>query len=231
VEAEALGVLTTDLQLDWCLVAPTGSHAQGTAGPDSELELQGIWIAPTADLLRVVPPPLQMTRQGNRDGTDVTLYALELGEALRRLLDGDSYLIDAIYSHRNVVSSEVHEHLVERARDGFHRGHVEHYLRRARSLRQRNTPGARRTAAATLLQAAFMVHTGVASSDPQELARQAGQQALLSPDSDPDGPGDAVLDDLEARVRAGFAASPLPTTHPRPEAFDEFLLFVREARW
>ena len=30
---------------------------------------------------------------------------------------------------------------------------------------------------------------------------------------------DRLRDDLAARVRAGFAASPLPATHPRPDAF------------
>ena len=203
--------------LDWCLVA--GGHLPGR---DRE-HLCGIWIAPTADLLKLQPPRPDLSHRGSVDGSPVTLHATELGEALRRLLQGDSWLLDAIFSQGNLVTSEVHEHLLERTRDGLHRGYVEHYLRRAETLER---AGGNRGAAALLLQADHLASTGHVSTDATELARAAGFQAWL--DGEVTG---GELEGLREQVRGSGATRVLPARHPRPAAFDEFLLFVRESRW
>jgi len=210
---ETLRTQIASMGVDWCVVS------RGHLPRDRETRLCGIWIAPTADLLKVRPVDAELVQRGRFEGTQMALFGVELGLALARLLQGDSALLDAIFSHRNLITSEVHEHLLERVRDGLHQGHVDDYLARAERASQRGTPTARRRAAALLLQATHLARTGQVSTDCDELAR--AHDVTL----------DADLDALGAGLRDAGAAKLLPPQHPRPEAFDEFLLFVREARW
>ena len=201
------------LGLDWCVVA------QQHLPRGHETRLCGIWIAPTADLLKMRPPDPAIVQKGRFEGTRMALFGTELGAALVRLLEGDSWLLDAIFSQNNLITSEVHEHLLERVRDGLHQGHVEHYLTRAERAADLGNATARSRAAALLLQATHLARTGQVSTDYDELAR--AHHVTLEAD----------LDTLQANLRDAGAAKLLPPRHPRPEAFDEFLLFVREARW
>ena len=159
-------------------------------------------------------------------GVRVVLHITEIGTALAELVDGDSWLLDGIFSHVNLVSSEAHEHLIERARDGLHQRYVTHYLERASARQQRDRPGDLTAAAAVLLQAGHLAQTGVVSTDIDELADAAGRPDLLRRT-----PTEDDLEGLRSRSRGGGTVRLLPTSHPRPEAFDDFLLFVREARW
>jgi hypothetical protein len=212
--------------VEWCAVAQIGPRAQGLADDDAEVMLLGIWIAPTPALLKVQPPESTWRREGSVMGIDVTLDAVEIGEAMRRLLTGDSRQLDALLSHRNVVTSELHEHLLERARDGLHRGHVDDYLRRANETLELGTAAAHRAASALLLQADHLQRTGLVSTDAVELARATGRSHRLGDDLDRD-----EIDSWIQAVRGGAAAGLLPAEHPRPTALDELLLYVREARW
>jgi hypothetical protein len=205
----------------WCCVAR--NHLPGSS--DAE-HLCGIWIAPTPDMLRMRPPPTRGRHNGRVGDRRIVLHFTEIGAALCDLVDGDSWLLDAIFSHRNLLSSEIHEHLIERTRDGLHQRYVEHYAERARVLRQQARPHDLRAAAAVLLQAGHLAQTGVVSTDADELAGAAGVPGILDSPATPE-----VLEELRSRSRGGGTTRLLPATHPRPEAFDDFLLFVREAHW
>lgn len=224
--AEAWEVLSAGMPLEWCLAAPCGAFALGTAGADETLDITAIWIAPTAELLRIDPPATTWERQGHLHGVDVVLSGYELGDALRRLRDGESPLLEAVFSHHNLATSETHEHLVERVRDGLHRGYVDHVIQRVQAHRRNKSVDARRTAAALLLLAIHLANTGVVNTDALALASSQGRQELLTGT-----PTDAELDALTSDLRRGAAAPLLPRALPHPQAFDEFLLFVREARW
>jgi len=213
----ALLELVRGAGLDWCLVAR--NHLPG----GDRQHLCGIWIAPTADLLKLQPPRPDLCHRSRVDGASVTLHATELGEALRRLLKGDSWLLDAVFSQGNLVSGEVHEHLLERTRDGLHQGYVDHYQRRAGELEK---AGGFQDAGALLLQADHLARTGHVSTDVHELARAARVRSWL--DGEVTG---ADLGMLREQVKGSGATPVLPARHPRPAAFDEFLLFVRESRW
>jgi hypothetical protein len=217
--ARALETWLVPLQRRWCLVA-VGDGVRGETIP-----LTGIWIADTEEVLRIAPPPSHWRRDGYANDQDLRLDAVEIGEALRRLLEGDSRILDAIFSHRNVTTSEMHPHLLERARDGLHRGFVDDYVRRARDISGKDHAGHRRLAAALLLRAEHLMRTGVVATDSAELAALTGTEDLLA------APTAERLDARAAAIRAAGAASPLPRTFPRPEALDELLLFVREAYW
>jgi len=217
--ARALETWLGPLQVRWCLVA-VGDGVRGETVP-----LTGIFIADTADLLRLAPPEVRWRRDGYVDDQDVRLDALEFGAALTRLREGDSRVLDAIFSHRNVTTSEMHPHLLERARDGLHRGFVDDYVRRAKELASTDHAGHRRLAAALLLRAEHLLRTGVVSTDAAELAALTGSEDLLA------APTVDRLDARAAAIRAAGAASPLPRAFPRPEALDDLLLFVREAFW
>jgi hypothetical protein len=217
--AKALEKWLAPLQKRWCLVA-IGDGVRGETLP-----LSGIWIADTDDVLRIAPPATHFRRDGCVDDQDIRLDAVEIGEALRRLLEGDSRILDAIFSHRNVTTSELHPHLLERARDGLHRGFVDDYVRRARDMSGKDHAGHRRLAAALLLRAEHLMRTGVVATDSAELAALTGTEDLLA------APTAERLEDRTATIRAAGAASPLPRKFPRPEALDELLLFVREAYW
>ncbi len=207
------------LGVRWCLVA-RGDGVRGETVP-----LRGIFIADTADLLRLEPPGDAWRRDGYVDDQDVRLEATEMGGALRGLLSGDSRLLDAVFSHLNVVTSDMHAHVLERARDGLHRGFVEDYLRRAGEHGGMDHAGHRRLAAALLLRAEHLMRTGVVATDSAELAELTGQGELLA------APTVERLKERTAAVRSLGVGSPLPRKHPRPEAFDDLLLFVREAFW
>ena len=203
----------------WCLAA-VGDGVRGETVP-----LWGIFMADTADLLRLEPPGDRWRRDGYVNDEDVRIEAVEIGAALRGLLAGDSRLLDAIFSHRNVVTSEMHAHVLERARDGLHRGFVDDYLRRAAEHSGRDHAGHRRLAAALVLRAEHLMRTGVVATDSAELAELTGQGELLA------APTVERLKERTAAVRSLGVGSPLPRKHPRPEAFDDLLLFVREAFW
>lgn len=208
------------MDLSWCVVAES-------VAPDSaSMELFGVFVSDTADLLRLDPPSSILRRGGYADDRDVVLEAVELGEALRRLLAGDSVLLEAVFSHRNVISSAEHEHLVERARDGLHRGFVDDLVRRAGVRQEAGTDDDRRAAAGLLLRAGHLTQTGVVVTDAAALAIERGVSEVLA-----GVPTDGQLKRARASVRGAAASSPLPRAHPRPAAFDEFLLYVREAHW
>ncbi len=203
----------------WCLVA----QLDGVRG--ERVPLHGLWIADTADMLRIEPADPCWRRDGYLDGEDVRLEAVEIREALRRLINGDSRLLDAIFSHQNLLTSDTHAHVLERARDGLHRGFVDDYVRRAQDHGAMDHAGHRRLAAALLMRAEHLMRTGVVATDTTELATLTGQAELLT------APTSERLDARRAAIRAAGVASPLPRKHPRPEALDELLLFVREAFW
>ena len=214
-DSDELRTMLAGLGVEWCLVAR--NHLP-LVRPD-EVRLCGIWITPTAELLKLVPPDSSLVHHSTHEGTAIRLYATELGEALRRLLKGDSWLLDAVFSHRNLISSETHEHLVERVRDGLHLDYVDHYLTRAAELERRPGAFTPDAAARLLLQAGHLARTGQVATATDELARYRD----VSLDDDLD------LDLLRTHTRG--AARVLPRNHPHPTAFDEFLLFVREARF
>ncbi len=222
VPDEALRQFVTATGVEWCCVARNHLPAPGR----DTLHLCGIWIAPTTEILRMRPPRPRGRHNGRVDGVRVVLHITEIGTALAELVDGDSWLLDGIFSHVNLVSSEAHEHLIERARDGLHQRYVTHYLERASARQQRDRPGDLTAAAAVLLQAGHLAQTGVVSTDIDELADAAGRPDLLRRT-----PTEDDLEGLRSRSRGGGTVRLLPTSHPRPEAFDDFLLFVREARW
>ena len=93
------------------LVGVTGSHFYGFPAPDSDLDLKGIHIAPTREILELEKPaPAQNVEQMWQD-TLCDFTSNEVEQALKLLLKGNGNMLERIFSPFQLFETEELEQL------------------------------------------------------------------------------------------------------------------------
>jgi len=88
------------------LVGVTGAHYYGFPSPDSDLDLKGIHVAPTAAAVSLDPPPDAVDFLGVFEDLEMDYTSHEIACALRLLLKGNGNMLERILSPFQLVESD-----------------------------------------------------------------------------------------------------------------------------
>lgn len=226
------------------LCAVTGSHLYGFPSPNSDLDLKGIHLAPTAQILGLRLPADTHDRLVVFEGVECDLTTHEAAFALRLLLKGNGNLLERLASPLQLCEGPAAEglralipHALSRACYGHYRGYLRGMQREHRrdhrlksllySFRVGLTgihllqTGEVQAHLPTLLE----IH-GFPELEPL-IARKAAteEHAVLSADEAE--PFIRRWPELEARIDAAREASVLPENPPSFEACDAWLIDTR----
>jgi hypothetical protein len=124
------------------LCAVTGSHHYGFASADSDLDLKGIYLAPTSQILGLDDPEETRDRMQWSEGVECDLTLHEARKALRLLLGGNGNMLERILSpHQLFETPELAElrallpsclsRRFQRHYAGYFRGQVNEHVKSA----------------------------------------------------------------------------------------------------
>jgi uncharacterized protein len=88
-------------------VGVTGAHYCGFPSPDSDLDLKGIHVAPTHEMVALRPPPDTIDFLGIFEGLEIDYTSHELAAALRLLLKGKAEtqtVKGLLYAYRSALT-------------------------------------------------------------------------------------------------------------------------------
>lgn len=230
------------------LVGATGAHFYGFPSADSDLDLKGIHIAPTREVVSLTAPPDAVDFLGVFEGVEIDYTSQELAVALRLLLKGNGNMLERILSPFQVLDSPAARELAALAQGSVSQRFFHHYrgfFGRTRddwrSAQPRTVKGllyAYRSA----LTGIHLLRTGECVGDVTQLAplygfervaglvarKAGGREHGAMTDA---GEFDADLEGLDPLLEAAREASPLPAEASNVEALDSFLVRVREERF
>jgi len=162
------------------VVGVTGSHFYGFPSPDSDLDLKGIHVVPTAEIAGLEPPPDTVEWMGEFEGQEVDYTSHEVGLALRLLLKGNGNMLERILSPLQLVTCPEHEELAAIAEGTIARNFFRHYGGFFRRKCEDHRKAARPTAKGLLyiyraaLTGAHLLEAGELVGDVTRLAAEYG---------------------------------------------------------
>ncbi len=109
------------------LCAVTGSHHYGFPSPDSDLDLKGIHLAPTADLLGLDDPVETRDRLEIFEDVECDYTSHEAKKALKLLLTGNGNMLERILSPFQLYETDDLEELRQLARGAMSKRFFNHY--------------------------------------------------------------------------------------------------------
>lgn len=227
----------------------TGSHDYGFSSPDSDLDLKGLFIAPTRQMLGLHRPPESFDRLIDFEGVECDLTLTEVGKALHLLVNGNGNVIERLLSGFQLYPGPELEALQELARGAVSRRFFRHYLGFFRGM-CREHERSERPRAKTLLYAYRVALTGIhllrsgeLIADLRQLAPRLGypealalvqikvagvEKGAVPPEID--GQHRAAWPALEADLQAAAEHSPLPEAAANEAACEDWLVELRRAR-
>lgn len=228
------------------VVGVTGAHFYGFPSRDSDLDLKGIHVAPTAHVVSLSPPPETIDVLEVFEGLEVDFTTHEIGLALRLLLKGNGNMLERIVSPWQLVAGDGTEELGRVARAAVSKRFYYHY--RGFFRRKCHECAADPVTAKGLLYAyrsaltgIHLLRTGECVGDLTVLAPLHGFDRSLAlveakraaAEHDPIGEAGEYRSDwprLEAALDEAFASSPLPEAADAGPA-DELLVRLRRAHF
>lgn len=227
----------------------TGSHDYGFSSPDSDLDLKGLFVAPTRALLGLHRPPESFDRLIDFEGVECDLTLTEVGKALQLLVNGNGNVIERLLSGFQLYPGPELRALQELARAAVSRRFARHYQGFFRGM-CREHERSERPRAKTLLYAyrvaltgIHLLRTGELIADLRELAPRLGypealalvhikvagvEKGAVSPEID--ARHRAAWPALEADLQAAVEHSPLPEAAANEAACEAWLVDLRTAR-
>jgi predicted nucleotidyltransferase len=228
------------------LCGVTGSHFYGFPSPDSDLDLKGIHVAPTASVLGLALPEETCDRLQVYEGLECDYTSHEAKKALSLLLRGNGNMLERILSPIQLFDTPELPALAGLARGAVSRCFAGHYTGffqgKCRELAQAETPDAK-----TLLYAYRVALTGVhllrtgelvgdltvtaplygfdSVSDLIACKREGTEYVTLSAAESARHRGRLV--ELESALAAALAESPLPETPANQAECDAWLIALR----
>lgn len=118
------------------VVALAGAHAYGFASADSDLDLKGVWIAPTRVFLGLGRPPGAVDRQEWIGEVEVDFTVNELAQAVRGLIGGNGNMLERVLIPDPLHAGEGLDELRELGRRCLSRKAHHHYRGFAHSQAQ-----------------------------------------------------------------------------------------------
>jgi len=230
------------------LVGVTGAHYYGFPSPDSDLDLKGVHVAPTREVVSLKPPPDAFDHLGVFEGVEIDYTSHELGTALRLLLKGNGNILERILSPFQLLESDEARALRDIAGRAVSRKFFHHYRgffgRTCQDWRAAQSP----TVKGLLytyrsgLTGIHLLRTGECVGDVARLApiygfdKVAELVARKARGAEHGAIGDATgfdadLGRIEAMLQEALAASPLPAEAPNADELNEFLVLMRKERF
>lgn len=229
-------------------VGVTGAHYYGFPSADSDLDLKGVHVADTREIVSLKPPPDAVDHLGIFEGIEIDYTSHELATTLRLLLKGNGNMLERILSPFQLLDSEAVTELQALARGAVSQRFFHHYRgffgRTCRDWRaaQPKTVKGLLYAYRSALTGIHLLRTGECVGDVTRLAplygfpqvpdlvarKRRGREhgELLTTDG-----FDADLERMEALLETARAESPLPPESPNPGALNEFLVQRRRERF
>jgi hypothetical protein len=225
-------------------VAVTGAHAYGFPSVDSDLDLKGIHVAPTAALVALSPPADTVDVITEVDGVEIDYTSHELGFALRLLVRGNGNMLERILSPFQVVRSDRREWLQGLTRAAVCKTFYRHYRGFFGRCQQecRKVPGHTAKdylyAYRSALSGIHLLRTGECVLDVEVLAREHGFAAVPDliakkrggTEREPTADVTRYEEDwprLEVLLDSALRESPLPDAPPNVDALSAFLVEER----
>ncbi len=227
----------------------TGSHDYGFSSPDSDLDLKGLFIAPTRKLLGLHRPPETFDRLTDFEGTECDLTLTEVGKGLQLLVNGNGNLLERLLSPFQLYPGPELEQLQALARGAVSKRCARHYQGFFKGM-CREHERAERPRAKSLLYAyrvaltgIHLLRTGELVSDLRVLAPRLGypdalaliglkvlgaEKGAVSPEID--ALHRAAWPALEADLQLAVEQSPLPGEAANEPACEAWLVDLRCAR-
>jgi predicted nucleotidyltransferase len=109
------------------IVGVTGAHYYGFPSPDSDLDIKGIHVAPTADAVALASPPDTIDTIQIFEGLEIDYTSQELAAALRLLLKGNGNILERILTPFQLLASPDADALQELARRAVSQRFYHHY--------------------------------------------------------------------------------------------------------
>lgn len=230
----------------------TGSHIYGFPSPDSDIDMKGLHVAPTAALLGLAPPNPTHDRLMVFEGTECDLTTHEVASALTRLVKGDGNVLERILSPLQLVAGPDLDALQALARASIHQGFAKHYRGYLRGMqREHDLKGRAKTALYSLRVALTGVHllrTGALETDVGVNATEHGPADLralveelvslkgstherVTLSESLDAAVRSQWSRLEERLDRALRTTDLPEVCPNQGALEAWLLELRRQSW
>ncbi|MFZ6179775.1 nucleotidyltransferase domain-containing protein [Nannocystis pusilla] len=242
-------ILTCAVPGDVFQCGVTGSHDYGFSSPDSDLDLKGVFIAPTRSLLGLRRPNDAVERLTVFEGLECDLSLTEVGRALSLLLAGNGNMIERLLTPFQLYESPEIEELQALARGAVSRRFIRHYQGFFRGMcREHEREPAPRAksllyAYRVALTGVHLLRTGELEADLRRLAPLYGYDDALSlirikvegaekgaVSQEIDALHRAAWPRLEADLQAALEHSPLPDDPPNEVACEAWLVELRRRR-
>ncbi|MFF3449854.1 DNA polymerase beta superfamily protein [Streptomyces sp. NPDC002667] len=105
----------------------SGAHLYGFPSRDSDVDLRGVHVLPTADLVGLREPEETRSRMWVRDGTEMDLVTHDLRKFVRLMLRRNGYVLEQLLSPLVVHTGDGHRELISLAPGVVTRHHAHHY--------------------------------------------------------------------------------------------------------
>jgi hypothetical protein len=230
------------------LVGVTGAHYYGFPSPDSDLDLKGIHIAPTREIVSLKAPPDAFDHLGPFEGVEIDYTSHELGTALRLLLKGNGNILERILSPFQLLDSDAAREL------GAHAGRVvsQKFFHHYRGFFGRTCQDPRAAQPPTVKGLLYAYRSGLTGIHLPRTGECVGDVTRLAPiygfEKVPllvarkasgrehgalgEATGfDADLGRIELMFQEALATSPLPAEAPNAEELNEFLVRMRKVQF
>ncbi|MDC0768802.1 nucleotidyltransferase domain-containing protein [Streptomyces sp. HD] len=106
----------------------SGAHLYGFPSRDSDVDLRGVHLLPTADLVGLREPDETRSRMWVRDGVEMDLVTHDLRKFVRLMLRRNGYVLEQLLSPLVVHTTDSHRELADLA-PGVLTGHHAHHYR------------------------------------------------------------------------------------------------------
>ncbi|MGW7404654.1 nucleotidyltransferase domain-containing protein [Streptomyces sp. NPDC054833] len=105
----------------------SGAHLYGFPSQDSDLDLRGVHLLPSADLVGLREPDETRSRTWVRHGVELDLVTHDLRKFVRLMLRRNGYVLEQLLSPLVVHTTDAHSELAELAAGVLTRHHAHHY--------------------------------------------------------------------------------------------------------
>jgi predicted nucleotidyltransferase len=229
--------------------AVTGSHNYGFSSADSDVDLKGVFVAPTRRLLGLHRPPEVFDRLTMFEGVECDLTLTEVGKALQLLVNGNGNVVERLLSGFQLYPGPELQALQDLARAAVSRRFAKHYMGffhgMCREHERSELPRAKTLLYAyrVALTGIHLLRSGEVVPNLRELAPRLGypealalvqikvegaEKGAVSPEID--ARHRAAWPALEADLQAALERSPLPESAANEAACEDWLVDLRCAR-
>ncbi|WP_149823367.1 nucleotidyltransferase domain-containing protein [Streptomyces tailanensis] len=105
----------------------SGAHLYGFPSRDSDVDLRGVHLLPTAELVGLREPEETRSRMWDRDGVEMDLVTHDLRKFAQLMLRRNGYVLEQLLSPLVVHTGESHRELIALAPGVLTRHHAHHY--------------------------------------------------------------------------------------------------------